>query len=374
MRAFHLGYRPGLDGLRGIAIVMVMGTHFRVPGLAGGFLGVDVFFVLSGFLITSMLLEEWQASRKIDLGRFYLRRILRLWPGLFAMLAFCSVLALGLAARGVHILSVTDVVSVLLYFANWVIVLTPDDLGPLAHTWSLGIEEQFYLLWPITLIALLRWLKPSRWLFAIPLSLAVMSWAWRVILLVSGAQAKRMLFASDAHADGILLGCALAAIIVTSGAWPTRLQQAIRLGSIVVLAPALLFVARSSWVNDGAVYLLGIGLVNIATVGFICQVLMAPQSLVGRILAFAPLVEVGRLSYSLYLWHVPVYWLLENLTNPTTTWSPAAQIALRIALSLMFALISRRYVELPFLRLKERSAKPVQPRIADSGAAVKVPV
>lgn len=98
-----------------------MGMHFRVPGRGEGFLAVDVFVVLSGFLITSMLIGEWQASSKLDLRRFYLRRILRLWPGLFALLAFCSVLAMGFAARGVHILAITDILAVLFYVANWAI-------------------------------------------------------------------------------------------------------------------------------------------------------------------------------------------------------------------------------------------------------------
>jgi peptidoglycan/LPS O-acetylase OafA/YrhL len=138
---FRLGYRPALDGLRGVAALLVMSFHFQIPGWSGGFLGVDVFFVLSGFLITSLLLEEWQRSGTVCLRRFFLRRALRLFPALVLVLLVTA-----------PFVSYRWPLVALGYVANWALAFKFVTFGPISHVWSLSVEEQFYLIWPIVFL------------------------------------------------------------------------------------------------------------------------------------------------------------------------------------------------------------------------------
>ena len=156
---FRLGYRPSLDGLRGVAVLVVMAHHAYVPFFRGGGVGVDIFFVLSGFLITSLLLEEWRRTQDISLRGFYIRRGLRLLPALFMLLLVLQAYAL-LRMRGDAFWEMEKAIGAVLgYFGNWVAALGLYDMRVLSHTWSLSIEEQFYFLWPIILLLMLR----SRW-------------------------------------------------------------------------------------------------------------------------------------------------------------------------------------------------------------------
>ena len=183
---FSLGYRPALDGLRAVSIVAVLAHHSH--WLPGGYLGVDVFFTLSGFLITALLTEEFARIGTISLRLFYARRVLRLLPALLVLLVVCAGSLLATVAAEYGPLVLHEAAAVLFYVANWAWVIDL-PLGVFSHTWSLGIEEQFYLLWPCVLLVMLRVWSPRR-VFALVLVLAGAGVAWRHAL-VSGRRTLR---------------------------------------------------------------------------------------------------------------------------------------------------------------------------------------
>ncbi|HLY66186.1 MAG TPA: acyltransferase, partial [Chloroflexota bacterium] len=191
---FHLGYRPALDGIRGAAVLAVMLFHFGAPFDQGGFLGVDAFFVLSGFLITSLLVEEWARNAGISFRGFYLRRALRLLPALLVMLLGAGAVAATIAPPEMREGTWRGIAVTLLYVANWQKVFSDQSVGVLGHTWSLSIEEQFYILWPPLLCLLLRRRLSLRWLTAIAAALAVTSAATRAVLMLRGAATTEVLY------------------------------------------------------------------------------------------------------------------------------------------------------------------------------------
>jgi acyltransferase-like protein len=201
---FSLGYQPALDGLRAVSIVAVLAHHSH--WLSGGYLGVDVFFTLSGFLITALLTEEFARTGTITLRLFYARRALRLLPALLVLVVVCAGTLLATVPEyGPLVLH--QAAAVLFYVANWAWVIDV-PLGVLSHTWSLGVEEQFYLLWPCALLVMLRVSSPRR-LFAMTLVLAGAGAAWRHALVQAGARFEHIQRGLDAHGDALLIGCAL---------------------------------------------------------------------------------------------------------------------------------------------------------------------
>ena len=210
------GYVPELDGLRGVAILAVMIFHAGAPFLKGGFIGVDIFFVLSGFLITSLLIEEFDNTKSVSLKNFYMRRILRLGPALILLLTvFCS-LSVALLNRKEAAGNIVEALISLFYMSNWAraFQIYPPDL--LGHTWSLSIEEQFYIFWPLILITLLRTAK-SRWtIFFAAILIALSAMFMRIGLSISGSSAMRLYNGLDTRADSLMTGCALG-ILLASG-------------------------------------------------------------------------------------------------------------------------------------------------------------
>ena len=193
---YHLGYRPALDGLRAFAVLWVIGFHYHLPFGRDGLFGVDIFFTLSGFLITVLLLEEWSHTGRISLKNFYIRRILRLYPALVLML-----LVFGLRVPNGYIF------STLFYSTNWIKALhvLPDSIY-LDHTWSLSIEEQFYLLWPAALMLMLRMKVQPRRMALITAGLGLISAIWRAVYWNATQDWFRVYMGTDMHADGLLLG------------------------------------------------------------------------------------------------------------------------------------------------------------------------
>src|ERR1700733_11446043 len=170
----HLAYLPGLDGVRAFAVVAVMMYYGGLSVTSGGFMGVDTFFVLSGFLITSLLVAEWRATSGIRLGAFWARRARRLLPALLLMLLFVAFFASVIVTRGTYPALRLDALSTLLYVSNWHFVLANSDYfnqtaaaSPLLHTWSLAVEEQFYLIWPLVVLGILRLTRSLRALFVV---------------------------------------------------------------------------------------------------------------------------------------------------------------------------------------------------------------
>jgi peptidoglycan/LPS O-acetylase OafA/YrhL len=353
----RLGRQPALDGLRGIAIVAVVLHHWHVPGFIGGYLGVDLFFVLSGFLITALLLQELGESGRVDLRNFYVRRTLRLLPALVVLLVIFGGYMLLRSSPEVWRARRDAIVSVLFYFANWRWALAPtehDVLGPLLHTWSLSVEEQFYLFWPPLLLGLMALGAGRRVVLGTLAVLILACGAWRIALLQRGVTDVRLFAGTDTRIDSLLVGCALAVLL--SGSAPlvdaerTTRAHVSGLGALVVLGFLIAVVPmHSRWL-----YLGGQLLVAMLGAGLIYGALRGSGPLVAG-LSWMPLRWFGTLSYSLYLWHYPLIAfgrqlgvMRENHPTPLRVLVP-----LGIA-TLLCAWGSFQLVERPFLRMRGR--------------------
>ncbi len=316
--------------------------HFVLPGFRGGFLGVDVFFVLSGFLITSLLLEEHRDTGTVSLLRFYARRMrCELLPAMLVVLA----VTLPLVPR-------VQTLQVLLYVGNWTLPLG----SAIRHLWSLGVEEQFYIVWPLLLLALLRARVPRAAIGALVVTLALGSTWLKIAMWRSPADWVRLYSGTDTRADQLLVGCAVALLLAWS-AWPRRAW--FRALSAVALWPALALLG--ALLLNSAVYWeffyrqAGFLWVALAAAAIVLRVMLVPDGGLARVLAWGPLPAIGRISYGLYLWHQPVAWC----TDPRKfEWVPILgrweQLVLRVALSFAFAGLSFWLVERPMLRLKHR--------------------
>jgi peptidoglycan/LPS O-acetylase OafA/YrhL len=348
--------------------------HFGAPFDQGGFLGVDAFFVLSGFLITALLIEEWSRTGGIAFRRFYTRRALRLLPALFAMLLLVTVVVALIAPRDVQEATWRGTVVTLLYAANWQKVFSSQSVGLLGHTWSLSIEEQFYVLWPPLLLLLLRHRLSLHWLTLVAAVLAVASASTRALMMMSGAHTTEVLYnALQTRADALLIGCA-AALAVASGIVPHRpwpLSLRVLVGTALPLALCLCFEKARS--DAPPMYYAGFLL-------FACAVAVLIVGLVaGRTTNLAlqspPLVWIGARSYGLYLWHLPVHEILKIL-GVASSWRLLPYLVLNLGVSLLLAGLSYRVIETPALNLKRRfaPAEAVETRPAAQPTAVLEPV
>ena len=323
-RDSSFGYRPALDGIRAVAVVAVIAYHLGYGRVRGGFLGVDVFFVLSGYLITSLLLAEHTRTGGIDLVAFWFRRARRLLPALFLML-FVLAIWIG-ATTPAYALGMRrdDILWTLFYGANWHFVATGQDYfaqfataSPLRHTWSLAIEEQFYLAWPLIVGALL-WLGRRRasvvaavCVAGIAVSVAAMA------LLYDPGDPSRAYYGTAARMHELLVG-ALLAVLLHSYAGSRARRLAARAAPVVALVAGLGLLVMFARLSDtDAIYYRGVSLlVALGAAGIIWGVEVAPRSIAARLLSVAPVAWVGRISYGLYLWHWPV------ILAVTARWGP----------------------------------------------------
>jgi peptidoglycan/LPS O-acetylase OafA/YrhL len=342
-----LGRRPRLNGLRGVAILMIVafhGTHERyVPG---GFVGVDVFFVLSGFLITALLLDEWESTGRISLRRFCVRRALRLFPALGVFLLAC----LAIYARvggGLQTLMGRFLLATTFYVAN--IVQAGGTQLYWAHTWSLSAEEQFYVVWPALLILMLGSRAPRPLVAGVTAGLFVVASALRVVLWHGpyAGDVGAALYSPFTHADGLLLGCLLGQLytwdLLPPGERWRRLVVVAAGVSVVLLAVLLATVHPAAhWLYQG-----GYSLVVLASGAILLAALDDRAALPVRALAWRPLTYTGEISYALYLWN-PLF--LFNY--PGSAFSPVVGVVLAYTVSA----VSFRFVETPALRLKSRFA------------------
>lgn len=342
---FKLDYNPALDGLRGVAILLVVLSHAHVPLFDGAFLGVDLFFVLSGFLITSSLLMEQHGNGRLQYWRFYRRRFFRLMPALALFLATYCLLAPLLWPDLDDVRQ--DALVSLLYLADYGIAFF-DTPGTLLHMWSLSVEEHFYLVWPPLLALLLRFSRVGAvWR---PLAvLYLLSWAWRVLWVVQGQQFYEIFFRFDTRASGLLAGCLLAALMLEKPAFIQWLQARVPYALWLALAVPLLM--QLGWDNQGAL-VWGITVVELATL----VVLVAVQqrtSLVYEMLSAPLLVRLGTLSYGIYLWHYPVV----RYFRADYSWPVVVLLALPIAT----ALAALSFYTLERWAMRYRDGRPVRP-------------
>lgn len=358
-RAGEMGYLPGLDGVRALAVLGVLLYHGDLTWMRGGFLGVDVFFVLSGFLITTLILEEYNRSGRIDFKRFYLARARRLLPALLLMLVIVGMLA-AFIYRDSAAQFRADAIASLFYVTNWWYIISDasyfEAIGRppfLQHLWSLAVEEQFYLLWPALMLILLRW-RGRRGVFYVALIGALASTAWMAFLAISNgypqeADPSRAYFGSDSHIMGLLLGAALA-MVWRPGRLSTRLTAGAKavvtaVGVLALLVVLYFFLQVGEYSN----FLYRGGFLVLSAV--VCVLIAAashPGAPFGRMLGAQPMRYIGQRSYGLYLYHWPIYVITRpDLDIPL---DGPALLALRLGLTFLVAELSYRYVEIPIRR------------------------
>jgi peptidoglycan/LPS O-acetylase OafA/YrhL len=356
---FHLS---GLDGLRAIAVGGVLLYH-GTDWLPSGFLGVDLFFVISGFLITTLLLDELRRTGTIAIGSFLARRARRLFPAL-AVVLVTTLLAAAIVWRDVLEEVQSGVLAAAAYVMNWWLIFHDQDYfasagrpPPLQHVWSLAIEEQFYLLWPPVVLLLWLWLRGNvRVGVAIAASLgAVASASWLTVLAVRGnvpfdTDVSRLYFGTDTHASGLLLGCAAAAVVSTRlqpGHMARRPRN--RKGDLIGLAALAGFVWMMLDVTEFEPWLYRYGF---ALAAVLCTIVVIaatrPGSVLGRTLDVAPLRWIGVRSYGIYLWHWPVFVVTRPVLDVSL--STEALLVPRLVLTVGIAALSYRFLEQPIRR------------------------
>jgi peptidoglycan/LPS O-acetylase OafA/YrhL len=335
-------HRPELDGLRGIAILIVLAAHAHAPGFGGGGggAGVTLFFGLSGYLITSLLLAEHSRAGRVDLRAFYIRRALRLFPALWAVLLGVLVLVLaGLMPQDKALLG-TDYrvvfLGVLAYVGNWVFV-AGSSLGVLGHTWSLAVEEQFYLVWPALLLIGLRvgQRRFATWVLVV----AMLVTPWRLILASAGA-VDQVLVGTDSHADALLMGGVVALLGI-------RVPQ---IGGWIGMAG----LCGLAWIWPAPA---GAGVVFLPVAAVLSTISVAGCP---RLLAWGPLAFIGKISYGIYLYHGVIIWW--GLAWPVT-----------IVVSIGISWVSYVLLESRFLKLKGRlrQAQPLAPSLSPQLASTE---
>lgn len=349
-----------LDGIRGLAMVGFMAYHFGATVLTGAWTGVNVFFVLSGFLIVRLLERERMRTGRVDARAFYLRRARRLLPALLSLLAVVTIWAVFWADPARRRTLGGDVLASLGFVQNWRLIALEDryfgnmlDPSPLRHVWTLAIEEQFYLLAPLLLgiLALLLRSRPARAIAL--LALAGLSAWWTARLgLHDAADLGRLYYGTDTRVQALLVGAALGVLLAQRPSWLPRPQSPVLVGAgaLALAGTAYAFVTVSPWssvmYNSGGI--LGLALVQavlIAAVADLGSAAASPNA-VARVLGWAPFAYAGKRSYALYLWHWPVHlWLTPALIGSTR-----AAGALGMVVTFVIAHLSWRYLEEPVIR------------------------
>jgi peptidoglycan/LPS O-acetylase OafA/YrhL len=350
----RLGYIPALDGLRALAVIAVLLYHGNQGWIPGGFLGVDVFFVISGYLITCLLLSDWQQHGRVGLKRFWFRRARRLLPALFAMIFVVSLYAIFFLPDVVSQLR-DEVIAALFYVENWFLVFR--DLSYfqsagreplLQHVWSLAVEEQFYLLWPLILaFALARWGKNRRaLLFGILAGVAV-STIEMAILYHPYTDPSRVYYGTDTRVAALLLGAALAFVWAPWRlAGKTGRNAGILLDFVAVISAFVLF-----WMFlnvdyfDPNLWRGGFLVAAMVSAVLIAATVHPASRLTPWVLGFAVFRWIGVRSYGIYLWHWPIYMVTRPHSDLPITGLPL--LALRLALTFAAAAASYKFIEEP---------------------------
>ncbi len=353
---------PGVDGLRALAVIAVLIYHAGIAWLPGGFLGVEVFFVISGYLITALLLAEWRKEGRIDLGRFWVRRARRLLPALFVMLAATMAFAVAFLPEEVANLR-GDVLAALGYVTNWYLIFGNESYfeamgrpSLLKHLWSLAIEEQFYLLWPPVLTLAMAFFGSVRrriLVVLVALAGAVASGVWMAVLYQPEVDPSRLYYGTDTRAIGLLLGATLAFVW-----WPGRFRRtserasgrsvpltldALGLAGLGGLVALFMFAGEF----QPFLYHGGFALVGVCTAALISAV-VHPRARLGSTLGVMPMRWLGLRSYGIYLWHWPVFMVSRpHLDVPLDGWQ---LLALRFGVVLILSDLSYRFVETPIRR------------------------
>jgi peptidoglycan/LPS O-acetylase OafA/YrhL len=357
------GRKHALDGLRTIAVIGVFLFHTVTELVPGGSIGVDVFFTLSGFVITLLIMKEYRDTGRLRLGVFYAKRLARLWP---ALLAVCAVVVLGglifpLSGWGGQEANAIPAAGYVMNLSNFGLFGASTGGNALSPTWTLAVEEQFYLVWPVVLLVMLRFWKVRTvaWLTAVMAAGFLVS---RFLLVSGGAPLARLYNGPDTRADQLQLGCTLA-LVFASVSPGSRVHAALQacarwvgpLGGLALVAA--LFVLQEpatpgTWFS--VFWSAGPTALALLAAVVIGSLVLRPAGLASRILSHPWLANPGRdLSYAAYLWHLPVYLLLIPLVP--SIW---LRVPLAAALTVLMAYLSFRFVERPIRRCASKRLEP----------------
>ncbi|ODT98154.1 MAG: hypothetical protein ABS81_28505 [Pseudonocardia sp. SCN 72-86] len=353
VRSAAVPYAPGLDGLRAIAVLAVLAYHLELPWAGGGFLGVEVFFTLSGFLVTQLLVGELRARGRVDAKAFFLARARRLVPALVACVVATVVVYRLLLPGDVAGLR-ADALASLAYVQNWHLVIAGIPYGeafarpsPMLHIWSLGVEGQLYLVWPLLFVGFLAMVARRR--AAVLVLLLALSSAVVMALLFDPDSNIRVYYGTDARASGFLVGAALA-LVYGPEAWSRRLTGPRRTiidvaGLAALVALLVAFTEASEFDSD--LYTHG-GFLRTGLLAAVVLFAAARSGIVGAVLGRGPLIWLGRRSYGIYLYHWPIFVLTRpGIDIPAPAWLVDTG---RIVATLLVAELSYRLLETPIRR------------------------
>jgi peptidoglycan/LPS O-acetylase OafA/YrhL len=346
-----MGYEPSLDGIRAFSVIAVMLYHANIAWLPGGFLGVEVFFVVSGFLITSLLIEERESTRRIDLKQFWIRRARRLLPALVVMLAATAVCVAFYATDSAPDFR-RDVLPSLGYFSNWWQIFAVDtpyfaasSLPVLRHLWSLAVEEQWYLIWPLLFVFVFgaKWMRPKISGALLLLCSGAIMFATALRFVQDDETRTNFLYLSTlTRSSGLLLGAAVAMLWrpwrknSLPSWWKSSLADALAVASIAVIGVLMATVH----VADAQLYQGGLAATTVAS-AVIIAVVMRPNGLfVKKFFSQELFVEIGRRSYGLYLWHWPIFVVAHARDSGN-------RLAVALALTVIINEFVYQYVEIP---------------------------
>jgi peptidoglycan/LPS O-acetylase OafA/YrhL len=352
-------YYPALDGLRTIAVGIVLCAHGGVSWFRSGGVGVDIFFVLSGFLITTILRTERQRTGTINFRNFYARRFLRLAPALFLT---CALVAVAKPALGEPFPG-TDIALALSYTANWAQALYGHYMTWLNHCWSLAIEEQFYLIWPLIILGVERFGRsPATKAGLLLAGAAIVAGyrAWHVGVWTD----ERINFGLDTRMDSLMTGAALSYVVQAVTEWRARVPagrgdvaserpagtRALQWLAPLALVTLFLIPNIVTWYSP---WMGWIGYVLVAGLAatVLADLILGRHSLLAKPLASRPMVFVGKISYGVYLLHLPVYFAVEKVIPDAPL---VVRLGWKVSVSLALATMSYYWVEKRFLKLKDR--------------------
>jgi peptidoglycan/LPS O-acetylase OafA/YrhL len=342
-------YIPGFDGLRALAVLAVIAYHLNLPYSAGGFLGVTVFFVLSGFLITSLLVWEWEQSQKINLKPFWIRRAKRLLPAMFLLLISLNVLVPLLKPTLLTSLR-QDTIAAIFYYSNWHYIFQDlsyfesfENPSLLTHFWSLAIEEQFYIIWAVAILFLLKKVKSRMGIFLLIMSGVLFSVVQMLLLYDPNLDPSRVYYGTDTRIFSLLIGASFA-LLVPRRPFSTMSKWAFELMGIAGISVFLLMTVFTNQ-YDRFIYEGGMVLLSFTTAFLVLALAWRSAVLANWILERKPLKWIGVRSYGIYLWHYPVILFMNS--NVNTGGIHYVKVILELTLTFLLAAISYSFVEKP---------------------------
>jgi peptidoglycan/LPS O-acetylase OafA/YrhL len=382
-----------LDGLRAVALLIIMGYHFGAGWLRGGFFSLDIFYVLSGYLITGLLLSEYRRRRSIKLPAFWMRRARRLLPALLIVLVAVTLMVRFAEPAGLYPGYRLDAISALFYFSNWWQIAQSSNyfvasgaVSPLTHTWSLAVEEQFYLVWPLVVLGVLHFsgtfVRGLRVLLWVSMAGVVASALEMALLYQPASNTTRLYFGTDTHAQSILVGSALACALTTiqlrrgaEGMAPPARGVAARAVLVAMGMAGLAGTLALTYTQNGSEafdYRGGILLSALSAACIIVAAVCVPAGAVDRALSVRPLVWIGTISYGAYLWHYPIAIFLDA---GRIGLGGLPLLAVRFGATITLAALSYYLVERPVIEgTFWRSPRAIAPAVALVLATVVVVV